>query len=607
MFLKFLLAFLLFSLPTFAFSEESPFKLGREGNKYVQIELITNQNDYLISTSNDFKIGALFKIQKGWHIYWKDPGESGQATKVTFTLPQGWRTGELQWPIPIKEVERGNIKTNAYKDEVLLFASLNPPPIVPDMDEEVTIKGDISFLVCNDRCVPGRISIDKTILISSTKEESAPEYGNIFSRYEKLIPKNDEEALTLAKTEIQGEEEVVLSKDSGASFFLVLVFAFVGGLILNVMPCVLPILALKLFSISKSTDKTKKENRIDAMWFSVGVVSTFLILALIAIILKQSGAALGWGFQFQYAGFVLGLIVVLFVLALGFFDVYIANLPVLGRFVNYADSKTGHSILKNIFDGVLITLLSTPCTAPFLGTALVYAFTRSEKEILSVFLFIALGLITPFVSIVSSPSLMKYFPKPGAWMQTIKELLGLGLLGTVVWLLQVASKGGQIDIVNVISLLLLVFILFWGISRISSTKRMLRITFLLICVLGIYYVWPLKGKKNSEHQLTWVPYSDTLIAEAKGPVFLDFTAEWCITCKYNENFILSNEIVLELFKSRNITALKADWTSGDLKITKALEQYGGAGVPHYAYIPEPGAKPIILPSLLSVKVISENL
>jgi thiol:disulfide interchange protein DsbD len=202
---------------------------------------------------------------------------------------------------------------------------------------------------------------------------------------------------------------------------------------------------------------------------------------------------------------------------------------------------------------------------------------------------------------------MKYFPKPGAWMQTIKELLGLGLLGTVVWLLQVASKGGQIDVVSVISLLLLIFILFWGISRISSKKRMLRITFLLICVFGIYYVWPLQKKLSTENQITWSPYSETLVEEAKGPVFLDFTAEWCITCKYNENFILTNETVLELFKSKNITALKADWTSGDLNITKALEQYGGAGVPHYVYIPEPGAKPIILPSLLSVKVISENL
>jgi thiol:disulfide interchange protein len=607
MFLKILLAFFISILPTFAFSEDSPFKLGKEGNKYVQAELITNHNDFLISPSNDFKIGVHFKIQKGWHIYWKDPGESGQATKVEFKLPQGWTSGELQWPIPIKEIERGNIKTNAYKDEVLLFTGLNPPPIVPDMDEEVTISANISFLVCNDRCVPGRLSLDKKFLVSSTKEESSPKHAEIFSKYEKLIPKNDAEALTLAKIEIQGEEETALKNDSGASFFLALVFAFVGGLILNVMPCVLPILALKLFSISKSTDKTKKENSIDAMWFSVGVVSTFLVLGLIAIILKHSGTALGWGFQFQYAGFVLGLIVVLFVLALGFFDVYIANLPVLGRFVNYADSKASHSILKNIFDGVLITLLSTPCTAPFLGTALVYAFTRSEIEILSVFLFIALGLITPFVSIVNSPRLMKYFPKPGAWMQTIKELLGLGLLGTVVWLLQVASKGGQIDVVSVISLLLLIFILFWGISRISSKKRMLRITFLLICVFGIYYVWPLQKKLSTENQITWSPYSETLVEEAKGPVFLDFTAEWCITCKYNENFILTNETVLELFKSKNITALKADWTSGDLNITKALEQYGGAGVPHYVYIPEPGAKPIILPSLLSVKVISENL
>ncbi len=703
-----LFCILLISILIFAISgvsaEGPAFLNSTEGLKYVKAEIVTSHNDFLISNDREFKIGVLFQIEEGWHIYWKNPGEAGQPTEIDWVLPQGWKVGELKWPYPIREIERGNITTFAYKEELLLFSTLDAPPVVPNMDEEVSIEATVSFLVCKDRCVPGRMSLQKYFTVSSTKAESGPVSAKIFAKYRDLIPEDgskidgvsfhktgrdrflsfktpvsaqffeldgirlktpeisaDGKVLKLSHLEADDSEPlagVLVFKDSGkvrafdigsiddwqvadkeiaksenfrpSSFLLesqeaeelqakvvkedktadlgllfALLLSFVGGLILNVMPCVLPILAMKVFSISKGKDKTRQQNKADAFWFSAGILLTFSVLAIIAIFLRQTGASLGWGFQFQYPGFVFGLIVVLFILSLGFFDLYIADLPFLGKLATYADNNVTHSRGKNIFDGILITLLSTPCTAPFLGTALVYAFTRSPMEIFLVFIFIGLGLLAPFVLVVNSPSLLKFFPKPGAWMQTIKEVLGLGLLATIIWLLQVASMGAKLDVVSVVGELLIVFVIFWGLARLVNRSALTRIIFVSICAYLAYSFWPLGSEVKED--LNWQAYSKTLVEETEGPVFLDFTAEWCITCKYNENFVLSSKEVVELFNQNGVSLIKADWTSGSEEITKALEQYGGAGVPHYVYIPKKGADAVVLPTLLNVGVLKAAL
>lgn len=411
-------------------------------------------------------------------------------------------------------------------------------------------------------------------------------------------------------------EKVVLKKSS-ENIFIALFSAFIAGIILNLMPCVLPILSIKVMSLVEQTQKSRAEVVRSALSYAAGILSSFAVLAVIVSTLRASGDQLGWGFQFQYPEFVFALVLVTFLLSLGFFDIYYISIPFVGK-LSKKSENTRSVFFKNFFDGVLATALSTPCTAPFLGTALIAAFSQSAWVTALVFLSIGAGLGFPYIWIALDPRLIRFVPKPGWWMVQLKEFLGFLLLGTVIWLVSIQNTLRPDATVWTIGFLLLIFLTLWAYRWSKDGKgTFLRIIqALILCITfytGIVVVWPkiassVSAQSEDSSTLAWKDYSEdlneSLLKDGK-TVFIDFTAEWCITCKANEYLVINTKATKELFELHEIVALKADWTSGASHITEALKKYGGNGVPHYVLLNKktPGVK--VLPPLLSDAALKE--
>ena len=417
-----------------------------------------------------------------------------------------------------------------------------------------------------------------------------------------------------------------------ATVGIALLSAFIGGLLLNLMPCVLPIISIKVLGFVCSAERERKQVKINAGYFVAGIVATFLILAGITISLRSLGMQLGWGFQFQHPEFVLSLTLIVFVLALGFFDFYQVALGRLNDPCRRVDAMRP-SGAKHFFDGVLATILSTPCTAPFLGTAIVFAFSQSAIFIVAVYLAIALGLALPYFYLATHPKLLERLPRPGEWMNSVKHFMGFCLLATVVWLLFVLHQlVGIGSLWSVVLMLLLAFglWLYDKLKRAHPTIALLSLA--LLFAPSLFWGFPfiiaqgsgtkgsaaqdMQGSAPQETQVGhidsfWNSYSEeavTAALEDGQTVFLNFTAAWCVTCKANDLFVLSGSGLRSEFRHRNVKAFKADWTDGNAGITEALNKYGAVGVPLYVVL-QPGrdSVPKILPTILTTSIVSEAI
>ncbi|MCC6953305.1 MAG: thioredoxin family protein, partial [Deltaproteobacteria bacterium] len=419
--------------------------------------------------------------------------------------------------------------------------------------------------------------------------------------------------------------EVLAAEPGGLSafgFLGALIAAFLAGIILNVMPCVLPVISLKVLGFVESGSSSRGRAFRNALVFASGVLFTFLVLALIVIGLKSVGYQVGWGFQFQEPAFVFGLAIILFLLSLGFFELYHIEPPGLQSANRAARHVQETPLLRHFFDGVLATLLSTPCTAPFLGTALAFALTQSAPFTVAIFLAIGAGLALPYVILSTSSHLIRHLPKPGPWMDTFKQILGFLLLGTVVWLLSVLESLIAGSVLPTLLLLLIMFFILWcgrklafrsGVERRSRALRAVVVCALLLSTVqtwrGLSWARASSSASMSDASVRWIPFSaDRLEAEKlrKNVVFIDFTADWCITCKFNERFVLAKESVTKTMDELNVVALKADWTTRDPVITQALQSYGGIGVPHYVII-APNGDVRTLPTVLTPGMVVDAL
>jgi thiol:disulfide interchange protein DsbD len=414
-----------------------------------------------------------------------------------------------------------------------------------------------------------------------------------------------------------------------------LVLAFLGGIILNVMPCVLPVISLKILGfVSKSDEDPRKVARLGFV-FAGGVIASFLVLALAVIALQAAGEHIGWGFQFQNPAFVAGLAVVVFVFSLSLLGVFEidALAVVAGRGIgtgvhrDYADA---------FFHGILTTVLATPCTAPMLGTAIAFAFSQPPGIILLVFLAVAVGLALPYVLLSMHPGWLRYMPKPGPWMDTFKQGMGFVLLATLVWLLFVfGAQTGADGLVWLLAFLLVVGFFTWMQGRfldLSSSRTRVTVVWLLT-IAGVgwsYHAFlhehifgvpdvayaretpQLRSSVDvSEGGIIWEPFSVEYLEErvADGnTVFIDFTADWCWTCKVNEKTVLASEDVERVFRENRVVTLKGDWTRKDPEITEILRRHRRAGVPFYAVYP--AGRPedvIVLPEIINKKLVLESL
>lgn len=395
------------------------------------------------------------------------------------------------------------------------------------------------------------------------------------------------------------------------SIFTYFLFAFLGGLILNLMPCVLPVISLKLFGLIKHKNLPAKKILTHNLGYTAGVISTFMALGGVIAAIKAGGEEIGWGFQLQSPAFILVMMLILFILSLNLFGLF--------EFVTPGGSKLGSTELKDgiagdFFSGILTTILSTPCSAPFLGTALTFAFTTSTLNIFLMFLFIGLGLAFPFLMTAVFPATLNIFPRPGMWMEKLKYFLGLSLVVTVIWLYDVFVSLVNFDVISwrLNLLFALWFFAFFFAQKISKSRVAQFLAFMLpvsMTALAIQNL-ELRAKASTEVVSTksdWKPWSEEKLANEKGKlVFMDFTAEWCLTCKVNKKLILETNGFKELAKKYDLVLLRADWTKRDDNITQFLKRYQVVGVPAY-FVQKPDGEIVHLGETISIGKIESHL
>jgi len=403
-----------------------------------------------------------------------------------------------------------------------------------------------------------------------------------------------------------------------------LLFGFIGGFILNLMPCVLPVISLKIFGFMRQAGDSRANILKHGLAFTAGIFLWFLGLAAVIIALKSAGSEVTWAFQFQnpWFNYVIGAVV--FVFALNLFGVFEIILP--GRAAQGMAEAGGHGGLAGSFaQGILATLLATPCTAPFLGTALGFAFSQTSAVIAAMFAAIAAGMAFPYLLLSAQPGWMRYLPKPGAWMERLKQFMGFPLLATLLWLLYVVGqqRGTEAVIWAAASYLCLglaawLYGAFLGPVSSTRARTLATLAILLSLLLGLGYftgnlfarsaaMMPDKSAATPTDGIPWVPFSEAelqrLLAEGR-PVFLDFTADWCITCKFNLRTAIDTKAVREAFEKLGIVPMLADWTNSNPEITRKLAQFDRVGVPFYLfYAPGKADDPIILPELLTEQIL----
>ncbi|MBI3171548.1 MAG: thioredoxin family protein, partial [Hydrocarboniphaga effusa] len=390
---------------------------------------------------------------------------------------------------------------------------------------------------------------------------------------------------------------------------LILLFALLGGLILNLMPCVFPVLAIKAVSVIES----HRDERAHALSYAAGVILSCAGVAGLLIALRQGGQALGWGFQLQSPVFIALLAYLMFTLGLS-----LSGVAQFGtRFMGMGQSLAGQGGYSgSLFTGVLATVVASPCSAPFMGVALGYAITQPAPLALLVFVVLGLGLALPFLLLGFFPRLGAWLPRPGAWMETFKQVMAYPLYLTAVWLLWVLGRqtGTGAITLALVGMVLIGFALWlWSKPVAGSARGLWRIALALVALLGALALLAHPALKTQAAPAAPIaghePYSDARLAELRAQgrtVFVNFTADWCITCKANEKMTLDSAAVKAAFAARNVAWLTADWTREDPAITAALARFGRNGVPLYLLYP-PQGEARVLPQLLTPGIVIEAL
>lgn len=393
------------------------------------------------------------------------------------------------------------------------------------------------------------------------------------------------------------------------SVFVAIGFAFIGGLLLNLMPCVFPVLSVKVLALLEHGGGNATRGRRHGLAFGAGVLLSFWLLAGVLMALRAGGEKLGWGFQLQSPIVVALLALLMFALALNLSGVFeigltLTQLGAKGAGTGYSDS---------LLTGVLAVLVAAPCTAPFMGAALGFALVQPAFVGMLVFTALAVGLALPFVILASAPQLLPILPRPGAWLETLKQLFAFPLYATVVWLLWVFGRQAGVDALAVMLLALIVFALgAWTWARGVRLDRSATRIVAAFVMLGAATITALSATRITRPTATaavtpgWEPWSEQRVSELRKegrPIFVDFTAAWCLSCQVNERVALRTQTVERAFSSANVALLRADWTSRDSSITNVLASFGRSGVPLYVLYPVGNGAASILPAVLTPGIV----
>ncbi|WP_328986184.1 protein-disulfide reductase DsbD family protein [Thiorhodovibrio winogradskyi] len=663
----------------------------------------------------------VFDLQPGWHTYWRNPGDSGEPPRLSWTLPEGVTAGPIQWPYPSR-IPVGPLANYGYFDQALHLVSLSVDPDWP-AGRDIPVELDVRWLVCEEHCIPESGQFALNLATAAVASEASAMPGDpmtavLFEQARAALPKvlpadalmdpsGDPLLLRLSREGLPaGIQELEFFADAwgliehaaeqpwrlrgdwleleltpGATpasvapsgvlvattaegvrawefsasvqpllpladadapalgLPLALAFALLGGLVLNLMPCVFPVLAIKLLGLAEQRDLGRAARAWHALLYSAGVLVFFTLLGVALLVLRAAGAAAGWGFQLQSPVFVALMAGLFLVLGLGLFGAFTLGTSLMGlggggRLL--AENAPGQvrldrAALAAFGTGALAALVAAPCTAPFMGAALGYALTQPWFAALAVILTLGLGMALPFALLSVFPAWARSLPRPGVWMERLKQLLAFPLFATTAWLLWVlAQQSGPSGLALVLTALLALVFGLWLLETArqdghgwrrgwSLGLRLLALASVLAALGLIIQLSPLANPAapaagtgqaaESSHQLSAAPYSAAALESALDqgrPVFVNMTAAWCITCLVNERVALGTAQVARAFAEREVLYLKGDWTNHDPAISAYLNAFGRDGVPLYVYY-APGAKPEVLPQLLTPGLVVDAL
>lgn len=388
-------------------------------------------------------------------------------------------------------------------------------------------------------------------------------------------------------------------------FFIMIGSAMLGGMILNLMPCVLPVLSLKALSFANNTGS----HRTQGLSYTAGVVTTFVAIAATLLLVRSAGSAVGWGFQLQSPAFITILILLFFVMGLS-----LSGFMNLGsRLMGVGNELTqGGSLKASYFTGVLAAVVASPCTAPFMAPALGFAITQPWFIALSIFAALGFGMAVPLLLLSYIPGLGRFLPKPGAWMETFKQIMAFPLYLTAIWLFWVLGRQLGIDVAAlVLCVVLLTVFIYWLSEKRSALKPFASI---MVIIIASAMSWNVSQRVPAESGIqqasVWEAYSEEKVADLLDqgkPIFINMTADWCITCLANEKLVLTKDR-LQSMKEKGIHLIKGDWTNYDSKITRLLEKHNRGGVPLYLMYPaEVNAEPTLLPQILTKSGFQEHI
>jgi thiol:disulfide interchange protein/DsbC/DsbD-like thiol-disulfide interchange protein len=710
-----------------------PVLIEQEAGNPVKASLLSETQS--IQPGGSFWVAVRLEIADQWHAYWKNPGSAGMAPQIEWSLPEGFKVEQLQWPTP-KRSSLASAVSFGYEKELVLLAEISAPKSYQNSSAE--IKADMRWVVCSDsNCLPGDAQLMLKLPVNQQTPAFAPSQIQLFrqarqqipqralsgtaERKEGLIQLNFNAPAALQNVQITGadffsekphavneaqpvmlqpgapagatgnytvvlqEKEpnsviqgiLVLQTAEGAHAYelnlpiagskdaaeeqrtiveadkpvlashatssekqadafafegglpFALLFAFVGGLMLNLMPCVLPVISFKILEFVKLAGENRRLIFQHGLVFAGGVLVSFWVLAALLMLLQSYGHAVGWGFQLQQPLFVAVLAAFLFLFGLSLFGMFEIGTSLIAAGSQAQQAGVRRSALVGSFlSGVLATVVATPCTGPFLGSAVGFAFTLPPLQTLLIFTSIGVGMAAPYLALAAFPTLLRFMPKAGAWMVTFKELMGFFMMATVLWLLWVFAAETNLLALN----LLLVGLFFlalagwvygrWCTFVRKKTVRRLGLLMAALCFAAAIYtvtlatsaeIDALGGSASASSQVHasagWEKYSPERVAQLRSqgvPVFVDFTAKWCLICQAN-HLILSSKEAEMMFQKLGVVRMKADWTKNDPAITEALRQFGRNSVPLYVLYSNKNEEPRILPQVLTGEVVLNEL
>ena len=625
-----------------------------EDTGHARASLITNLKN---SEQESFYVGLRLEMQEGWHTYWENPGDSGSPFDAKWTVNKGVIVENVQWPTPVT-IPYPPLMTFGYEGDVVF-----PFKVFRSLDSELeSISLELNFLICADICIPESASLTldlssatpsplvneavknlPTDFIRTTSQSDQENLRVSFSFSEPiesayLFPKQEdlfvympaqklaqlsEETygltLPLLKSavgtfsgilSINGEGfqvEEDLQPASGMSLWQAILFALIGGLILNLMPCVFPVISLKVLSFVSMGGDDHVKIRNHALSFVGGVMSTFLSIATALIIIRSTGSMIGWGYQLQ-SPVVVG-ILTLIMLGIGLVLLtninFAAGMTTLG---SGAQSRNDYS--GSFFTGVLAVVVASPCTAPFMGAAIGYALLQPSFATLPIFLALGFGFAGPYLILALKPEWISALPKPGAWMDTLKQFFAFPMIATALWLMwvfMVQTSGDALILLLVLSLILGAAV--WMIAIFKGRWKWIGMILTAIATFQIFNNLPESSNTMNQDKSAerWSLAIESELQEQNQAYLINFTAAWCITCQTNEKTAFARVGVKEYLAEQNITYVKADWTNRNEEIAIGLARYERTGIPLYIFW-KPGMNASkILPAVLTEDLLIKSM